>query len=326
MADDLDRKTNAILQIIAESKEPIGALDISQKLKSLGINMPERTVRYHLKLMNEKGLLKVIWKEGRLITSKGKEELSDAMVFDKVGLMSSRIENMAYKMDFDLYKKTGSVLLNISFIHKSDFSTAIKLMAPVFNSKLATGNMVLAVEQGRTIGSITVPVGKVAFGTLCSINLNSILLRHFIPVESKFGGILQIEKNEPFRFTEIITYSGSTLDPHEIFIKSKMTSVIEAAKGSGKILAGLREIPAASRNEAEAVLRKVEAAGIGRALLIGNPGQTILGIPVNMERVGLVVPGGLNPIAACEEWGLETESHALSVLVDYSELVEFSNL
>jgi HTH-type transcriptional regulator, global nitrogen regulator NrpRI len=105
-----------------------------------------------------------------------------------------------------------------------------------------------------------------------------------------------------------------------------MTSVNEACSGSGKILAGLREIPAASSNEAEAIIRKVESAGIGRALMIGHSGQELMGMPVGLDRVGIVVPGGLNPVAAAEEKGIKTESKALVTMVDFSQLMRFGDL
>lgn len=322
----MEHKVNAILKIVSESNEPIGSAEISDKLKKLGIRLSERTVRYHLKHLSEEGLLKGIWKEGRMITSKGEEELHDSMVFEKVGLMSSRIENMSYKMDFDLYEKTGSVILNISLFKASDFKRALEAMAVVFEKKLTTGDLVAVVGEGEELGGIMVPAGKIAFGTLCIVNLNGILLKHSIPVESKFGGVLQIENSKPLRFTDIIEYAGTTLDPHEIFMKSKMTSVQQACGGSGKILAGLREIPAASANEAEAIIRKIDSAGIGRALMIGKSGQMILGIPVRVDRVGIVVPGGLNPIAAAEEAGIEAESRALTALVDYKRLRKFETV
>jgi repressor of nif and glnA expression len=323
---EIDRKTNAMLKIISEARTPVGALEISEKLKTMGIDMPERTVRYHLKRMNDEGLLKVIWKEGRMITEKGKEELGDALVSDKVGLVSSRIETMAYKMDFDLYKKSGSVILNISLFDKNEFNRALKIMAEVFKQKLGTGDLVILVKEGENIGDIEIPPGRIGFGTLCSINFNGILLKHYIPVESKFGGVLQIEERRPLRFTDIISYAGSTLDPHEIFIKSGMTGVLSAAEGKGKILAGLREIPAASKDEAEAILRKAEAAGFGSALMIGMPGQVVLGMPVGMERVGLVFPGGLNPVAAAVEQGIAVASKALVALIEFEKLRRFASL
>jgi HTH-type transcriptional regulator, global nitrogen regulator NrpRI len=323
---ELDRKINAILKLVAEAKEPIGSAEIAEKLKAQGLDMPERTVRYHLKELSEKGLMKGLWKEGRVITDKGIEELGNAMAFDKVGFMNSRIDNMSYQMDFDLEKKSGRVILNLSLIREVDINKALKTMAPIFAKKLTIGDKVLLVEAGRDFGNLTIPAGWVGLGTLCSINLNGILLKHGIAMEPKMGGLLQFAGERPVRFTEIINYDGTTLDPHEILIKSRMTGVSAAAAGEGKILAGLREVPAATVHEAEAIIRKIESVGLGRVLLIGKPGQTLLGIPIGVERVGIVVPGGLNPIAAVEEAGIETASKALSALIEADQLVDFSAL
>jgi hypothetical protein len=326
MEQDLSRKVNIILKLVAEAKEPIGSAEITDKLKAQGIDMPERTVRYHLKELSEKGLMKGLWKEGRVITNKGIEELGNSMAFDKVGFMNSRIDTMAYQLDYDLEKKAGRVILNLSLLKKEDLPKALKIMAPVFAQRLTIGDKVMIVGAGKEFGPITIPEGLVGFGTLCSINLNGILLKHGIAMEPKMGGLLQIENERPVRFTEIINYNGTTLDPHEIFIKSRMTSVSAAVGGAGKILAGLREVPSATVHEAEAIIRKIESVGLGRVIMIGKPGQTVLGIPIGVERVGIVVPGGLNPIAAVEEAGIETVSKALSTLVEADQLVNFKEL
>jgi hypothetical protein len=322
----MDKKINAILKIVNESREPIGSPEIAARLSERGVEMSERTVRYHLKSLDKRGLTRGKWKEGRTITGKGREELGNALVFDKVGFLSSKFEAMAFRMDFDLDNRDGEVILNLSLFHKSDFESALKIMKAVFEKGFATGNKVVVAEAGQEIGGIVVPAGKVGFGTLCSINLNGILLKHSIPVDSRFGGILQIEDSKPLRFTDMISYSGSTLDPHEVFLKSKMTSVREATDGSGKILASLREIPAVSKNEAEAILRKADSAGLGKVMVIGRPGQAVLGMPVGVDRVGLVIPGGLNPVAAAEEAGIKTESKALITLVDYKQLKGFRDI
>jgi len=322
----MEKKLNTILKIVADSNEPIGSKDISSKLKELGIKLSERTVRHHLQQLGEEGLVKVFWKEGRMLTEKGIEELENSMISEKIGLVSSRIESLSYMMDFDLEEKTGKVISNLTLIDKNDFKPALKIMAKVFKKNFCMGQLVKVAEAGEEIGGTMVPQGKVGFATLCATNLNGILLKSGIPVESKFGGVLQIEAGKPFRFTELVSYSGSTLDPHEIFIRSKMTNVRDACKGAGKILAGLREIPAASKDKAEEIFQKAEQAGFGSAIYIGKPGQPVLGMPVGVDRVGLVIPGGLNPVAACEETGFETESKALSALVEYDQLVRFDTL
>ncbi|MBN2058309.1 MAG: DUF128 domain-containing protein [Candidatus Saganbacteria bacterium] len=322
----MEKKLNAILKIVAESNEPIGSPEISARLKELGIDLSERTVRHHLQQLGEEGLVRVFWKEGRMLTKKGQEELANSMISEKIGLVSSRIESLAYQMSFDLKAKQGTVIFNLSLFHKSDISKALKIMAEAFKKGFCNGQMVSLTEAGQEIGGFKVPTGKVCFGTMCATNLNGILLKSGIPVESKFGGVLQVEEGKPLRFTELVSYSGSTLDPHEIFLRSKMTSVREACKGFGKILAGLREIPAASRKQVEEIIAAAEQAGLGGTLYVGRSGQPVLGMPVGVERVGLVIPGGLNPVAACEEWGIEVENRALSTLVDYADLVRFEKL
>ena len=78
--------------------------------------------------------------------------------------------------------------------------------------------------------------------TVCSIVVNGVLLKNGIPMDSKFGGILQIRNGRPLRFVELIYYSGSSLDPSEVFIRGKMTSVRSVVdEGEGMILANFRE-------------------------------------------------------------------------------------
>ena len=323
MNKEIERKINIMLRIISESKKPVGSKEISQKLSDLGIDLTERAIRYHLKIMDRGGLTRSVWKAGRLITEKGRTELSDSSVYEKVGLVISRIESLAYQMTFDINQKSGTVIVNLSFIPKNEFKSAIGVMKEVFKNNFGLGNMIAVAKEGSELGGISVPYGKVAFGTVCSVTIHGILTKEFIPVESKFSGVLQIENNKPLRFTDFINYCGSTLDPVEIFIRSKMTSIADAVKGSGKIVASFREIPAAAKDNAVDVLKKSEKIGLGGALLCGKPGQTLLEIPIGMDRVGLVICAGLNPIAAVEEIGIETESYALACLVDFKHLKSF---
>ena len=320
----VERKINTILKIIAESKEPIGSKEISDRLKGFGIDLSERTVRHHMQALDEKGMTQGKWKEGRVITEKGIQEVHDAFVSDKVGFISSRIETMSYKMDFDLDNKTGNVILNIGFIPADKFTRAKKVMAEVFDHDETIPNLVALAKEGESLGGVVVPSGKVALGTLCSINLNAVLIKSGIPVESRFGGVLQIDNNQPIRFTDLISYDGTTLDPVEVFIKSKMTNVRGViSSGTGRLMAGFREIPAIAVGKAEELLKKALELRLGSAWLIGKPGQPLLGVPVGPERVGLVFLAGLNPVAALEEAGIETQCKALTALVDYQQLKSF---
>ena len=98
-----------------------------------------------------------------------------------------------------------------------------------------------------------------------------------IPIDSKFGGILQMRQGQGLRFVELIHYDSSSLDPSEIFIRGKMTSIGQvAAGGNGKILANFREIPALSRSLVEGVIDDFTSAGINGVLhqLLDHAGGT----------------------------------------------------
>ena len=84
-------------------------------------------------------------------------------------------------------------------------------MRLAFHSSLAVSDPVAVAEAGQLLGDVTVPQGMVGFATVCSIVINGVLLKNGIPIDSKFGGILQVKNGDPLRFVELIYYSGSSL-------------------------------------------------------------------------------------------------------------------
>ena len=318
----------AILKVLDRHPDAIlGSRELSRQLKLYGVELTERTVRYHLRILDERGFTKVFGKEGRMITQKGREELSHALVSEKIGFVISKIETLSYLTNIDLEKQEGDIILNVSFFPSAHLKEALRIMKPVFSSPYVMSDNVAMQKGGEKIGDIIVPEGQIGFGTVCSVTINGIFLKAGIPVTSKFGGVLQIENGEPSRFTALISYEGSSLDPLEIFIKSGMTDVMNAAKNhEGKILASFREIPVVSLERAGELREIMKDKGIGGILLIGSPNQALLEIPVSMDKAGMVIVGGLNPIAALEEAGVTTVSKAMSTLYQFSELVKFKEL
>jgi repressor of nif and glnA expression len=324
----MNKTMHAILKVLDKHSDTIlGSREISRQLKSHGIELTERTVRYHLKILDERGLTKVFGKEGRKITQKGKEELSQALVSEKVGFVISKIETLSYLTNLDLEKKEGEIILNVSFFPEERLKEALRIMKPVFSSPYIMCDRAVMRRSGEKVGDIIVPKGQIGLGTVCSVTINGIFLKAGIPVTSRFGGVLQIEDSGPSRFTALISYEGSSLDPLEIFIKSRMTDVLGAVRNnSGKILASFREIPVVSIEKARQLSKDLKEKGIGGVLLIGNPNQPLLEMPVGIDKAGMVIVGGLNPIAAIEEAGIQTHSKAMSTLYKFSELVKFKEL
>jgi len=324
---DVERKVFAILRVLSDSQEALGARIIARRLKDLGVELGERAVRYHLKLMDERGLTRLIGRDGRLITEAGMEELKSALVRDKVGFAISRIELLAFHTDFDLDRHTGLVPVNVSFFSQENFRRALPAMAPAFEAGLCVSDLVAVAREGETIGELIVPQGKVALATVCSIVVNGALLKAGVPMDSRFGGILQIRNHRPLRFVELIHYSGSSLDPSEVFIMAKMTSVAEVARsGDGKLLANFREIPALCRPIAEEVIAKLNKAGLDGVLVMGNTSEPVSEIPVELNRIGMILLGGLNPVAAAGEAGIEAENRAMSTIMEYQGLIKFREL
>ena len=324
---DVERKTIAIMRILKDSPEPLGARVISQGLKDHGVELGERAVRYHLKLMDERGFTQSEGRDGRLITQLGLEELDSALVSDKVGFVASKIEFLACQTDFNIVKRQGKVPVNISFFPQRQFMKAIEIMKRVFQTGICVSDLVAVARQGERLGGIIVPHGRIGLATVCSVIINGALLKAGIPMDSKFGGILQIRNHKPLRFVELIQYSGSSLDPSEIYIASEMTSVGRVArKGEGKILANFREIPAICQPEVEKVVAGLKEADLGGVLMMGEVSKSVCEIPVELNKVGMILTGGLNSVAAAVESGIEVENYAMSTIMEYQDLIKFWEL
>jgi repressor of nif and glnA expression len=326
--EDIEKKILLILRILHESPEPVGARIIARRMQDHGVTLSERGVRYHLKMMDNRGLTRLIGRhDGRAITEQGIEEIGNARVRDKIGFAISRIEILAYRTSLDLDRRQGLIPVNISFFPKKVFKKALEMMKPAFSAGIHVSELVGCADEGARLGELTVPAGYVGFATVCSIVVNGILLKNGIPMDSRFGGILQVKDGKPLRFVELINYSGSSLDPSEVFIRGRMTSVRQAAeKGEGKILSNFREIPVPALKLVDKLITDLRNVGIGGVLAIGEIGEPICQIPVDMNRVGMILYGGLNPVACARETGIEVENRAMSTVMDYQELQNFWEL
>lgn len=324
--EEIERKSIIILRILNQAQQPLGARIIARRMKDYGISLSERAVRYHLQFMDQKELTRFIGRrDGRVITEKGVEELRNARVQDKVGYAISRIEILAYKTSFDPVRKQGMVPMNISIFERKRFAEALGHMKGAFDKGLCVSDLVKIAHEGQFLGDVHVPEGHVGLASVCSIVFNGVLLKRGIPMDSKFGGILQLHENRPMRFVELIHYSGTSLDPSEAFINAKMTRVKDAIEyGEGKILANFREVAGICRDSVEEVVAMLGAVGIRSLLQMGKMGDPICQVNVDVNKVGMILIGGLNPVAAAREAGIEAENLAMSTVMDFTDLKPFS--
>ncbi len=325
MTPDIEKKLLLILRILRDSGQPMGARLIARRMAEHGIPLSERMVRYHLGLTDERGLTELAGqRDGRAITKRGIEEIGSARVRDKLSLAISRIETLAFRTTFDPKRKRGLVPVNISLIAREKFRRAVDAMLPAFEAGLCVSGLVAMAKAGEKLGETVVPEGKVGLATVCSIVVNGVLLKSGIPMDSKFGGIVQISRREPLRFVELIHYSGSSLDPSEAFIRARMTSVRDVIdEGEGRILGNFREIPALSKDLADRIVRDIRAAGIDGVLAIGKVSEPVCEVPVDLNKVGMILMGGLNPVCCAQEAGVDVENLAMSAVVEFDELRPF---
>jgi hypothetical protein len=262
-----------------------------------------------------------------MITPEGLDELRSALITEQVGFISERIDLLAFLTTFDPARRTGHVPINTSFFAKERFKEALEAMRDAFSVGLCASDLVAMASEGEKLGDVVVPEGKMGLATVCSATINGVLLKAGIPMDSRFGGVLEVRNSEPRRFVAIINYSGSSLDPSEAYLRAGMTQVRDAAtKGTGKILANFREIPAIARPLAESILSDLKQAGIHGVLRMGEASESVCQIHTGLNKVGVIMLGGMNPIAAAQEAGVKSENISESGTLDFERLTSFWEL
>jgi repressor of nif and glnA expression len=316
------RRLIEILRVIDDSDKAIGARAISDLLSERGFEIGERAVRYNLKILDELGFTKKLGYAGRSLTPLGMRELSDALVNDRIGFVNTRIEEYMYRTTF-IPGRGGKLVVNTSLIGKEDYERAAEVLNAVFDSGYGVSRKAIVAEEGDGFFSIVVPRGCLGIATVCSITLDGILLRNGIPVTTTFAGVAEVSDSVLERFTELIAYAGSSIDPMRAFLSRRITRITEALSGSrGRLLANVREVPLSAANEAIDLLSDAARYGIGGLIKAGEDGWSTFGCPVSSGKVGIAISAGVNGPAAVEEAGIQIKTTPISAMAEYSMLRE----
>jgi repressor of nif and glnA expression len=256
-----------------------------------------------------------------MITQEGHREIKEALAAVQLGFAREKLEKLAYQTTFDPEKYTGRIPINTSFIDEDKFGKALSAMKDAFKAGICVSDLVATAPEGEKLGSVVVPCGKIGFATVSSVAISGVILKTGITTEFRFGGILEIRQYHPKRFVAIIDYAGTSLDVSEQFILARMTTVAEASRtGDGKVLGVFRTIPAPARRVVDEKIALLREIGIGGVYDLGDAGELLCQIPVNLNRVGVVQISGLNPVAAAVEAGIEIDNIAESGLIDFQRL------
>ncbi|MCJ7722250.1 NrpR regulatory domain-containing protein [Candidatus Bathyarchaeota archaeon] len=315
------RKEIEILRILSEFEDPVGSTLLKRELRKRGFLLSERTVRYHLQLLEAKGFVLGHDRRGRTITQNGLEELSRSLATQRLGFTTTRFMSLAYSATYDPVLDSGTVVGNVSILDNSLQNKTMDTMKALQSMNLLSAPYIKILNEKEEYCDISVPKDKFALFTVCNLTLDSILIHSGIPLFFKYGGLVQVVNRKPIRFVEIISYEGTTIPPLEVFVYRKMTSISRILKtGSGMILATLREIPSEARDRTVKILENQQKKGWGGVLVVGEPNEPVLGVPVGMDRFGICMVGGIVPGAAMVEEGEQIVTFARHCFIPIEEM------
>ena len=233
------------------------------------------------------------------------------------------IEDFAMQVTYDPSKGIGKVVYNLSLIKNEDFEYAVSILKDAYKTGVSVSGLVRFVLSGEKVADYVVPEGCTAICTVCSTTFDGLLIRRGVPVNPIGGGVVEIENRAPIRFTHIILYEHTTIDPLQVLISHKITSVNNVMRrGSGNILANVREFHMEAQPLVGSVLDELTNSSFTGILEVGMPNVPLLGVPVSPQFVGIAADGGTNPMAAIREGGRWVQTQAMKGLMDISEMIE----
>ncbi len=227
----------------------------------------------------------------------------------KISFLLTKTWNLLDGVDFDINTESGKIIANISYINKKDLDESIEIMKNVNNTLPNFNNPYYKIVNHPTDSN------KVGIATVCSLTIDGVLIKNGIMCNPRYGGLLELSKSK--LFVELISYNGSSLDPHKIFINKDMTNLTN--KGMKYILASIKEAPYITRSESEEILNRLDDLGL-KIYKIGKPRELVYNAKVDNYNFGIVAGSGLNGIAALREQGIDVKVKAVEKLLPFNEL------
>ncbi len=228
----------------------------------------------------------------------------------KISFLLSKSWNLIQQVNFDIEKRKGDIVSNISYLKRDDLDKALDIMEETYNDDPKHINPYYQIMNHPT------DEDTVGIATICSLSIDGILINNGIICNPKYGGLLEL--TEPSLFIELISYNGSTVDPHKIFIAKDMTSV-STSIGPKKILASFKEIPYISRDYAVDLLDTLDKTGFS-IYKIGKPRTLTYNAKADNYNFGIVAGSGLNSIAAIREKGIDIHVKAIEKLIPFEKM------
>lgn len=231
------------------------------------------------------------------------------------------IEEEAMQVTYDPALNEGKVIYNLSLVDAGDLDAVLAIMKETYRAGVSPSGLAQVIQAGEKIGGHTIPDGKVGICTVCSITLDGVMIRRGAALHPIGGGVVQIEHGTPRRFTDMVLYDATTIDPLELLVSQDVTDVSGVvAAGRGNVLANLRECHMEAEPTVAAVIEDLERSMVAGVLEIGPPNAPILGVSCSPQYFGIAILGGTNVMAAVKEAGYTVKINSLKGLIDVSRL------
>ena len=229
---------------------------------------------------------------------------------EKISLVLSKSLNLIQQVNFDVEKQKGDIIANVSYVNRNNIDKALSVMEDTYNNSPKYINPYYKLVEHPENDDL------VGIATICSLSIDGILINNGIMSNPTYSGLLEL--TEPPLFIDLISYNGTTLDPHKIFLSKNMTS-ITGKNGPNKVLASVKEIPYISRDHAVEILEILNNIGFS-IYKIGKPRELVYNSKVDNYNFGVITGGGLNSIGAVKESGIPIQVKALEKLMPFEKM------
>jgi repressor of nif and glnA expression len=235
--------------------------------------------------------------------------------------INNRIEDLAMEVSYDPAGNTGNIIYNLSLIPKGDLEAAISVFRTAYRAGLSVSDRIRVLGEGERLEDFTIPKGTAGICTMCTITLDGLLLRKGVPIRPVGGGLVEIADRVPRRFTHMILFESTTVDPLEVLVAQDLTSIERVMKeGSGTILGNLRECHMEAESLVIGLLDHLSEGGFTGILEVGAPNLPLLGVDTRPQYFGVAMVGGTNPMAALKEGGIPVVTKSLKGVMDVAEM------
>jgi repressor of nif and glnA expression len=223
----------------------------------------------------------------------------------------SKIENLMQQVSLNPERLEGKIITNTSLVRREKLPEALAIFHDAIHSGLAVCPRIKLEDEGK----------MVKIKTACSLTIDGVLLKSGIPVRPKGGGIIEVIEREPVRFTDMLMYWATTIDPIDVLTSQELTDLLGMMRtGNGRILGNIQEAPMLAKDSIEDALDRLADAEFTGVLELGGPNMNVLGVSVERDHLGIALVGGTNLIAAARECGIIIDHNSISDMTEISEM------